>query len=84
MRLDTIYRQTENIVTRKVLGETLLVPIAGNLASMDEMFSLNDIGTFIWNAIDGVRSLEGILQQIERRYDAPPSIIEADLIAQRF
>ena len=47
MQLNTVYRQAENIVTRKVMDENLLVPISGDIASMDEIYTLNETGAFI-------------------------------------
>lgn len=80
MELSTVYQQSDNIVTRKVMDETLLVPITGNLASMDEIYTLNDMGALIWNSLDGSRSLAAIGRKIEQQYDAPLSVIEADMV----
>jgi hypothetical protein len=80
MQLNTIYRQANNIVTRKVMDETLLVPISGEIASMDEIYTLNDTGAFIWQALDGIRTLAEIGRQLEQEYDAPPEVIQADML----
>ncbi|WP_420208560.1 PqqD family protein [Candidatus Electronema sp. JC] len=75
-----VFRQAENIVTRKVMDETLLVPISGQLASMDNLYTLNETGAFIWQALDGVRSLAEISEMLERQYDAPAEVIAADVL----
>ena len=75
-----VFRQAENIVTRKVMDETLLVPISGQLASMDNLYTLNETGAFIWQALDGVRSLAEISGMLERHYDAPAEVIAADVL----
>ncbi|WP_339134756.1 MAG: PqqD family protein [Candidatus Electrothrix sp. GW3-4] len=80
VRLDSIYRKADNIVTRKVMDETLLVPISGELASMDELYTLNDTGALIWSSIDGTRTLAEIGSLLEQEYDAPREEIEADLL----
>lgn len=80
MQLDSVFRKADNIVTRKVMDETLLVPITGELASMDNLYSLNEIGAFIWERLDGLRSLAEISEQLEKQYDADPAVIEADLM----
>ena len=80
MQLNTVYRQAENIVTRKVMNETLLVPISGDIASMDELYTLNETGTFIWQALDGTRTLAEIGRQLEQEYDAPPELIQSDVL----
>ncbi|MCI5138591.1 MAG: PqqD family protein, partial [Candidatus Electrothrix sp. AR1] len=68
------------IVTRRVMDETLLVPITGELASMDNLFSLNETGAFVWEGLDGSRSLAEIAGQLEKLYDADPAVIEADVM----
>lgn len=75
-----VFRQAENIVTRKVMDETLLVPISGELASMDNLYTLNETGAFIWQALDGSRSLAEISGMLEREYDAPAEVIAADVL----
>jgi hypothetical protein len=80
MELNSIYRQADNIVTRKVMDETLLVPISGELASMEELYTLNDTGAFIWQALDGISTLAEIGQRLGQEYDAPAEVIEADLL----
>ncbi|RWX47446.1 Coenzyme PQQ synthesis protein D (PqqD) [Candidatus Electrothrix aarhusensis] len=80
IKLNSIYRQADNIVTRKVMDETLLVPISGDLASMDELYTLNDTGAFIWQALDGTRTLAEIGKQLEQEYDTPLEAIEVDML----
>jgi hypothetical protein len=79
IQLNSMYRQADNIVTRKVMDETLLVPVSGDLASMDELYTLNETGAFIWQALDGTRTLAEIERQLEQEYDAPEDVIRADL-----
>ena len=80
MQLDSIYRQADNIVTRRIMDETLLVPVSGELASMEELYTLNETGAFVWQALDGVRPLAEIGRRLGKQYDAPAEEIEADLL----
>lgn len=75
-----VFRHADNIVTRKVIDETLLVPISGELASMDNLYTLNETGAFIWQSLDGTRSLAQIRGMLEQQYDAPAEVIEADVL----
>ncbi len=80
VQLNDVFRQVDNIVTRKVMDETLLVPTSGELASMDNLYTLNETGAFIWQALDGIRSLAEISGMLEQQYDAPAKVIAADLL----
>ncbi|MCI5125093.1 MAG: PqqD family protein [Candidatus Electrothrix sp. AR5] len=62
------------------MDETLLVPITGELASMDSLYSLNETGAFIWERLDGSRSLAEIAGQLEKLYDTDVAVIEADVM----
>jgi len=79
-QLSDVFRQADNIVTRKVMDETLLVPIAGDLASMDNLYTLNETGAFIWQSLDGSRSLAEISSALEQQYDATMDVIQADTV----
>jgi hypothetical protein len=75
-----VFRHTDNIVTRKVMDETLLVPISGDLASMDNLYTLNETGAFIWQMLDGSRSVAEIATLMASCYDATAEDIEADVL----
>lgn len=80
VQLSSVFKHGDNIVTRKIMDETLLVPISGDLASMDELYTLNDTGAFIWQSLDGTHTLAEIGQQLEQQYDAPQTVIEPDML----
>lgn len=79
MEKQLVYEKSDKIVTRKVAGETILVPIKGRLADMQKIFSLNEIGDFIWNMIDGKRSTKEICKEIISRFDVDEKVAEDDL-----
>ncbi len=62
------------------MEETMLVPISGDLAKMDELYSLNETSAFIWESLDGNRSLADIGDMLEQRYDASSEVVGADLL----
>lgn len=74
-----VYRRKDDIVYRKVAGETILVPISGRLADMQRIFALNPVGEFIWNGIDGSRTLQQISEDIQSRFDVASEEANADL-----
>ena len=73
MKGDSVFKQKENIVTRTIAGETLLVPISGELANMERIFTLNEVGASIWGFLDGNTSLEEVLGKIVHAYDVEKS-----------
>jgi hypothetical protein len=55
-----VYQCCENLVTREIVGETIIVPISGQLADLQQVYSLNTTGGFVWDHLDGSTSLETI------------------------
>ena len=55
---EAVYRCRENLVTREIVGETIIVPISGQLADLQQVYSLNATGGFVWSRLDGNTSLE--------------------------
>ncbi len=89
------FKKDERIVTRDVAGETILVPIRGKLAELQRIFSLNPVAEYIWQELDGKRSVEEIRddvlanfavekEQADREIDQfLKELLEAGLIKER-
>jgi len=78
-KLDSIYRKKENIVTRQIAGETLLVPIYGDLANMEKIFTLDPVAAFIWDQLDGTKSLKDIREGVIDAFDVKKEEAETDM-----
>ena len=74
-----IYRRSENIVAREVAGETILVPIRGNLADLHKVYTVNPVGAVIWEQLDGTKSLAAIRDALLERYDSERRQVDEDL-----
>ena len=63
-----VYRCRDNLVTREIVGETIIVPISGQLADLQQVYSLNATGAFVWQRLDGSASLETIHQAVTTHF----------------
>ena len=59
----------KSFVTRRIAGETILVPVTGHVADLDAIYTLNEVGSFIWHLIDGRRSAQAIAEAVSAEYD---------------
>jgi hypothetical protein len=73
------YKRDETVVTREIVGETILVPIRGKLADMQRIFTLNDVGAYIWAGLDGERSLGEICEDLQSDFDVEREQAERDV-----
>jgi len=69
MDLQRIFENKSLFATRKVDNEMILVPVRNNIANMDEIYNLNELGCFIWAQIDAVNTKEIILNKIILEFD---------------
>jgi hypothetical protein len=77
--LSSTFRKEENIVTRQIAGETLLVPIYGDLANMERIFALDPVAAFIWEQIDGEKSLKDIRDGVLDAFGVNEEQAETDI-----
>lgn len=74
------YIKDSSIVFRKVADEFILVPIKQKADEVESIFTVNQVGSCIWELIDGEKSLGEILDMIVSEFDVKPEEAEADLI----
>jgi len=77
--LKSILSHSSSIVTRKTGNEYVLVPITNNIADMNSVYTLNETGAFIWEQIDGKRSVEEIIVVLTTVYDIDKQNAESDV-----
>ena len=77
--LKSILSQSTAIVTRKTGNEYVLVPITNNIADMNSVYTLNDTGAFIWEHIDGKRTVEEIITELMKEYEIDKQNAESDV-----
>lgn len=79
--LKSILSQSTTIVTRKTGKEYVLVPITDNIADMNSVYTLNETGAFIWEQIDGEKSIEEIITALTTEYDIEFKNAETDVLS---
>jgi len=74
-------RVAGEVVRREIAGETILVPIRGSAADMRRMYSLNPTAAFVWERIDGRRTLGEIVDELLAAFAGEPAAAQADVEA---
>jgi len=75
-----IYLCDKDVVSREIAGETILVPIRGKLADMEQIFTLNPVGAHIWGQLDGNMNLDQILESVLVHFDASREEAQNDIL----
>jgi hypothetical protein len=69
---NSCFIKEKDLVTRSIAGETIIVPVRNNVGDLDSIYTLNEIGTMIWEFIDGKKSVSEIAEAICDAYDVTP------------
>ncbi|GMQ76362.1 MAG: hypothetical protein BMS9Abin01_1636 [Gammaproteobacteria bacterium] len=75
-----VYRCRDNLVTREIVGETIIVPVSGELADLQQVYSLNATGAFVWERLDGSTPLEIIHLAVTESFKVGKKDAWADLV----
>ncbi len=67
------------VVTRRFGRETLLVPVCAGVGDLDSIYTLNEVGTALWEAIAEPLALHELAATVAREYDVSIEEASADV-----
>ena len=76
-----VFERNKDVVSRRIAGELFLVPVSGELANMQSMFTLTSVAEFIWEELDGQRNLRAISDDVAARFEVERAQAESDVRA---
>ncbi|NCA76369.1 MAG: PqqD family protein [Alphaproteobacteria bacterium] len=79
MDLNEIQRRKNQFATRMVGNEMILVPVTSHVADMTELFTLNEVGSFIWERIDGTLTEAKLVEAIIWEFEVDRETAQNDL-----
>jgi MinD-like ATPase involved in chromosome partitioning or flagellar assembly len=77
----TIPRRSDAFVSRKLGEETIVVPVRAGVANLEAIFTMNAVGSTIWNRIDGHASLDDLTRAVQGEFAVTPEAAAADVAA---
>ena len=78
---DELFIRNPDFVFRRIIDETILVPVHRNLAEMDCIYTLNELGALLWEKLSVPTSRTKLCQVILDTYDTNEEAASADLEA---
>ncbi len=79
MELDAIFTRNEEVVSRKIVDELILVPMRKDVADMETLYTLNEVGARVYELIDGKRALREIVNTIVNEFEVTEQQAESDV-----
>jgi len=75
------FSRAGDLMTRVVAGETLIVPVRSRVGDLDSIYTLNEIGSRIWQLLDGRTTVAQIAQVIAQEYEVTDAEAAEDALA---
>lgn len=79
MDLNAVFVRNEQVVSRKIVDELILVPMRTDVAEMETLYTLNEVGARVYELIDGERTLEAIVETVFEEFDVTREQAEMDV-----
>jgi hypothetical protein len=59
----------KSFVTRRIAGETLILPVTGHVANLDSIYVMNDVGSRIWELLAAPTPVERIADTLSQEFE---------------
>jgi hypothetical protein len=73
------FRKKSDLVTRNIGGEIIIVPVEGHVGDLDSIYTLNEVGSTIWELLGGRTSLDRIAAAVCDQYETTPAEARRDV-----
>ena|SRR5256885_12352209 len=78
--LEKSFIKGEDLMTRNIAGETLIVPVRSHVGDLDSIYTLNEVGARVWQLLDG-RTINRIVETISDEYEVTREEAAADVVS---
>jgi hypothetical protein len=75
---DQLFVRSQSVVSRRVAGETLIVPIRGKVGDLASIYSFNETGSLIWQTLEAPKGLAELIETVEAKYSVEHEQAERD------
>lgn len=79
MDRDAVFARNDQVVSRKIVDELILVPMRKNVADMETLYTLNEVGARVYELIDGAVALRDIVSTIVREFEVSEQAAGSDV-----
>ena len=76
---DHRFVRNKNFIFRQIVEEMVLVPIRQNVADLDSIYTLNELGAFIWERLETPTSTAELQDDILEDFDVDAATVQSDL-----
>src|SRR5690606_26259359 len=71
--------RSNNFIFRQIVEELVLVPIRQNVAELDSIYTLNELGAFIWGKLESPKSHTEIEEAVLADFEIDVETVRTDI-----
>jgi hypothetical protein len=76
---EQVYVRSQAVVSRRIAGETLIVPVRAKVGGLASIYSFNGTGSLIWQTLESPRRLAELIDAVQREYAIEREQAERDV-----
>jgi hypothetical protein len=77
--LELVYVRSQSVVSRRIAGETLIVPVRGKVGDLASIYSFNQTGSLIWQSLESPKTSSELISIVEEEYAVDRDQAERDV-----
>ena len=77
--LAQFFVRSQSVVSRRVAGETLIVPVRGKVGDLASIYSFNPTGSLIWQSLESPKGIDELVSVVESEYVVEHNQAEQDV-----
>jgi hypothetical protein len=78
-QFEQVFVRSQTVVSRRVAGETLIVPVRGKVGDLASIYSFNATGSLIWQSLESPKSASELISIVEQEYAVEHDQAERDV-----
>jgi hypothetical protein len=78
-QLQQLYVRSKAVVSRRIAGETLIVPVRGKVGDLASIYSFNATGSLIWQTLESPKTLADLINAVQQEYAVSHEQAEQDV-----
>jgi len=75
------YERNHEVVSRKIEGELIIVPIRSGVGDLNSLYTLNPVGSVLWDFMDQSHTIEEMVQRICDEFEVTAAQAQQDIEA---
>lgn len=78
-QLEQVYVRSQAVVSRRVAGETLIVPVRGKVGDLASIYRFNQTGSLIWQSMESPQTVAELISAVQQEYAVDHEQAEKDV-----